>query len=101
MHVLAHWETCNSIHPELPPESNSALSSYRSLEDDLEDLVIICIKIVLLFPQRIFICKSNGDDKETASALTLSCFETAAFRQVNGEPNLRLPARETEGFPGR
>lgn len=31
-----------------------------------------------------------------ASALTSYCFETAAFK-----PNLRLPARETEQFPGR
>lgn len=96
MHVLAHWETCNSIHLKLPPESNSAFSGYQSPEDDWEDLLAIFTKIVLIILQRIFIYKSNGDDKQMASALTSYCFETAAFK-----PNLRLPARETEQFPGR
>lgn len=54
MHVLAHWENCNGIHLKLPPESDSTLSSYKAPEDNLEDLVIICIKIVLLFAQKDF-----------------------------------------------
>ena len=72
MHVLAHWETCNSIHLKLPPDSNSALSSYQSPKDDWEDLLTVCTKIVLIILQRIFIYKSNGDDKQMAIIETAS-----------------------------
>lgn len=66
----------------------------------MKGLVIICIKIVL-FPQRIFSRKRNADDEHMASALILSCFQRDVFTLINGEPNLRLPARVTEELPIR
>lgn len=49
MYVLVYWENCNGIYFKLFLEFDFIFSSYKVLEDNLEDLVIICIKIVFFF----------------------------------------------------